>query len=66
MGLISWWKERRRWRQDNNRSWDSMDCPLESSLTRFQEICLEALTTLVDVTESRVEGTNEKYITGRL
>ena len=66
MGLLGWWKERRQWRQDNFRSWDGRDSPLGDGWTKFQVICLEALTTLVDVTESRVEGTNEKYITGRL
>ena len=35
-------------------------------MTRFQEICLEAFTNIVDITESQVVGTNERYITGSL
>ena len=78
MGLISWWKEQRKWRQDNNQSWEGMDTPLENGWTKFQEICLEALTSTVDVTEvieSRVagsegfdgpDGQGEKMIIGQL
>ena len=51
-----------------------MDGPLESGLTKFQEICLDALTKNVDVKEvteswvdSDIEGLRrEKSITGRL
>ncbi len=66
MGLINWWKEQRKWRQDNNTSWEGMDSPEESGLTQFQMKCLKELSDIVDTTESRIEGLKEKFITGPL
>jgi hypothetical protein len=65
MGLIQWWKVSRRWRQDNTESWAGMDVPGEDGLTRFQKICLEALSSVTDTSGRSIEGgETEKYISG--
>ncbi len=66
MSPLSWWLDGRKWREDNLSSWEGMGIPGENGLNPFQEECLDRLRSVVDVAESRVEGIEEKYVTGPL